>query len=266
MSEFDKIDKALDKAELVCTKTDGTKYDFHRFLLPLRFIKKIHNYEITLNEAINDETELGILINNDYNPKSSKKIKEKNKVSKSATKLSNARDDIIDLFKKGTFPYKGNVFNTKEEESEENRLEKIKDNYKKYFKYIEDKSIDINYELFNKNFNFKAPPVLAKKLYDIKDKKKNNKLVNVIKSGLIDLKHEIEKMSEDEKKKEKPDKILKIVDYFLYFNQLEQQQQGLGLKIITPNEILSRLPITLTQLKAENNSEKLKNEIRQLLY
>ena len=68
------------------------------------------------------------------------------------------------------------------------------------------------------------------------------------------------------KKNEKPDKILKIVDYFLYFNQLEQQQQGLGLKIITPNEILSRSPITLTQLKAENNSEKLKNEIRQLLY
>ena len=44
--------------------------------------------------------------------------------------MSDARDDIIDLFEKGTFPYKGNVFNTKEEESEENRLEKIKDNYK----------------------------------------------------------------------------------------------------------------------------------------
>ena len=30
--------------------------------------------------------------------------------------------------------------------------------------------------------------------------------------------------------------------------------------------MLSRLPITLAQLKAGNNSEKLKNEIRQLLY
>ena len=76
LSEFDKIDKALDKAELVCTKTDGTKYDFNRFLLPLAFIKKIYNYEITINEAINDQTELRILINNlnkDYNPKTSKK-------------------------------------------------------------------------------------------------------------------------------------------------------------------------------------------------
>ena len=54
------------------------------------------------------------------------KIEEKNRVLKSAKKLSDARDDIIDLFEKGTFPYKGNVFKTKEEESEENRLEKNK--------------------------------------------------------------------------------------------------------------------------------------------
>ena len=45
-----------------------------------------------------------------------------------------------------------------------------------------------------------------------------------------------------------------------------QKQLGQGLKILTPNQILSRLPITLAQLKAGNNSEKLKNEIRQLLY
>ena len=39
-----------------------------------------------------------------------------------------------------------------------------------------------------------------------------------------------------------------------------------GLKILTPNQMLSRLPITLAQLKAGNNLEKLKNGIRQLLY
>ena len=39
-----------------------------------------------------------------------------------------------------------------------------------------------------------------------------------------------------------------------------------GLKILTPQQMLSRLTISLDQLKAENNSEKLKNEIRQLLY
>ena len=45
-----------------------------------------------------------------------------------------------------------------------------------------------------------------------------------------------------------------------------RKQQGLWLKILTPNQMLSRLPITLAQLKAGNNSEKLKNETRQLLY
>ena len=39
-----------------------------------------------------------------------------------------------------------------------------------------------------------------------------------------------------------------------------------GLKILTPNEMLWRLPISLAQLKAGNNSEKLKNRIKQLLY
>ena len=45
-----------------------------------------------------------------------------------------------------------------------------------------------------------------------------------------------------------------------------RNQQGQGLKILTPNQMLSRLPIVLAQLNAENNSEKLKNEIRQILY
>ena len=58
--------------------------------------------------------------------------------------------------------------------------------------------------------------------------------------------------------------IINIVKRILYFNQLEQQASGL--KILIPNQMLSRLPITLAQLKAGNNSEKLKNEIRQLLY
>ena len=63
---------------------------------------------------------------------------------------------------------------------------------------------------------------------------------------------------------EENEKIINIVDSILYFNQLEQQ--GSGSKILTPNQMLSRLPITLAQLTAGNNSEKLKNEIRQLLY
>ena len=70
-------------------------------------------------------------------------------------------------------------------------------------------------------------------------------------------------MSKDVKEIEQLDKILKIVKKILDFNR---QQQGKRLKISTPNQMLRRLPITLAQLNAGNNSEKLKNEIRQLLY
>ena len=72
-------------------------------------------------------------------------------------------------------------------------------------------------------------------------------------------------MFEDEKKIEKPDKILEIVEKILDFNN-KQNQIGKGLKILMPSQMQSRLPIFLAQLKAENNSEKLKDEIRQLLY
>ena len=51
----------------------------------------------------------------------------------------------------------------------------------------------------------------------------------------------------------------------LDFNKIEQQE-GQGIKILTPNQMLNRLPIALAQLQAGNNSNKLKNEIRQLLY
>ena len=58
MPNFKRIDRTLDKAELVCTKTDGTKYDFNHFTVSLKFIEKNHNYEITLDEAIEDQIEL----------------------------------------------------------------------------------------------------------------------------------------------------------------------------------------------------------------
>ena len=66
--------------------------------------------------------------------------------------------------------------------------------------------------------------------------------------------------------KNKGKKILKIGSKILGFCLNEQNQQGVGLKVLTSNQMLSKLPISLAQLKAESNSEKLKNEIRQLWY
>ena len=60
-----------------------------------------------------------------------------------------------------------------------------------------------------------------------------------------------------------------IEDYrsmILEAKKLVREQEGTGLKILTPNQMLKRLPIALAQVKAGNNSESLLNEIRQIVY
>ena len=193
-----------------------------------------------------------------------KGLSDKNNIFQEAKKLFNLRVEIYKkLALKEDLKFEKSIGETV-------KLKNQKDNFsetpeqKDFIEYIENKSKTINYNLFKEYFNFEPSTVLTKQLYKIKNKKENNELVNVIKSGLIDLKDEIKKMSKEEIENEKPDKILKVVEEILKFKK--QKQQGLGLKILTPNQMLSRLPITLAQLKAGNNSEKLKNEIRQLLH
>ena len=65
--------------------------------------------------------------------------------------------------------------------------------------------------MFRIYFNFVAPTVLAKKLIETKDKNKNDKFINLIRSEIIDLKEKIEKMCKNEIEIKKPDKRLKIV-------------------------------------------------------
>ena len=60
-----------------------------------------------------------------------------------------------------------------------------------------------------------------------------------------------------------------IEDYGLMIleaKRLAREQEGIGLKILTPNKMLKTLPIALAQVKAGNNSESLLNEIRQIVY
>ena len=120
--------------------------------------------------------------------KKNKKKEEKKRVLKYARKLSDGKSSIIDLFEKGIFPYKDNASKTKEEGELKEELDK-----NKFFNYIENESENMNYELFEKHFINVVPTALAKKIFETKDKNKNNIFVNVINSGLHDLKGEIKK-------------------------------------------------------------------------
>ena len=124
----------------------------------------------------------------------------------------------------------------------------------------------MNYELLKKYVtNYLSPSSeMYKKLRETEGDR-NEDQVYSIKEVLNGIKEAIKNVPEDRKyMTEENEKIINIVEHILCFNQLEQQ--GQGLKILTPNQMLSRLPYFLPQLKAGNNSEKLKNEIGQLLY
>ena len=117
--------------------------------------------------------------------------------------------------------------------------------------------------LFNKYFSFKKPDEISQDLFYSKSKSDNPDKLVLIHKNFDYITGKATQMPSDTNKR-KLVKILDIIKYILDFN--EKNQQGQGLNILTPNEMLSRLLITLAQLKAEKNSEKLKNEIRQLLY
>ena len=121
------------------------------------------------------------------------------------------------------------------------------------------------------NENKQLSTTIDKKSYTLNDV---NELVNKIaeqntgKNNAIkeynDLVNKAEEITELRPTKHRQ-KMLEIFNYLgEVFNG--QTKEGKGLKILTPNQMLSRSPITLAQLKAGNNSEKLKNEIRQILY
>ena len=165
-----------------------TKYDFSKFTFPLKFASKIYNYDLTLQKAQDNQQELKTLINKlnkNYNPQKKLKMKEKDDTLYSAKKLHAIKNEIINAFNKGIFPYIDG-FQVEKETGEDT-----------------DEEIDTTI---------------------------------------------MPELESEESAAEK------------------RNQQGEGVEILTPNQMLSRLPISLAQLKGGNNSGKLKNEIRQLLY
>ena len=122
----------------------------------------------------------------------------------------------------------------------------------------------INNTLFDYYFDYLSPEIMLKKLRYTSDEK-NKDMVESINKKLTKMKKIIKNVPKDKVfKVEENEKIINIVERILELNS--KKQSGKGLKILTPNQMLSRLPITLVQLKAGKTSEKLKNEIRQLLY
>ena len=98
---------------------------------------------------------------------------------------------------------------------------------RKFNQWVNKKETGINSELFWKYFKFQRPADMSKAVYTANDRNENNNLVNMINSGLGDLKNEIEDMNNEiEIEIEEPDKRVDIVEKILEFNDQNQKGQG----------------------------------------
>ena len=87
----------------------------------------------------------------------------------------------------------------KKRDKKEPPQKQTKDDLTKFNEWVNKKETSINLEIFQKHFTFQKPSDMLKVSYTTNDKKKNADLVNVIKSGLSDLKKEIKDISKEKK-------------------------------------------------------------------
>ena len=185
--------------------------------------------------------------------------------------LLEKRNNLIEQFSKNKIISMVEKFYDAPRKSEESISEKLEQksdqSIPKWVQVSKDRFVSIKLKV---NTNKNLATMIDNKIYTLNDVNEVvNKIVeqkigknNVIKeyNNLVNKAEQITKLRSTEPRQ----KMLKIFNYLgKIFNE---QTEGKGLQILTPKQMLSRLPITLAQLKAGNNSKKLKNEIRQLLY
>ena len=108
---------------------------------------------------------------------------------------------------------------------------------------IENHEANINTEIFNEYFKYQNTPFLVKDLYNV-NQTKNKKIGNQVLDALIDFRNAVKK---EVPQNENSDGVINIVEKALAFNK---QQKVKALKISTLKQVLQRLIIELTQLKA----------------
>ena len=168
-------------------------------------------------------------------------------------------------------------FFDKQSESEESMAERAKlrrqrhseiaerERFDNFLEQSKEEQKDTDMDLFRKYFFYEKPDMIVRVLHNLKIKTNNYEIASLIHNSFKDLADKSKEMPAGTNKNQII-KTLTNVYKILAINEQEQKQRGQGLKILMPNQMLARLSISLAQLKAGNNSGKLKNEIRQLLY
>ena len=163
------------------------------------------------------------------------------------------------------------ILNEKYEKYE--RKTYIESEIDKFLEKYGDKNISISYDENKNKFNTeeitKSLKKLRNKLINLsKFKEEYIKFVdNIVKFEYYKSEKEPGSVSPNQKKMRRYARDLKdIVDHYIIKSDSDTSKKGEGLKILNKKQMLNRLPILLAQIEAVNNSIKLKNEARQILY
>ena len=266
-----------------------SEYDFTDYRPLLAFFKAIYYRSINIEEAEAIQEEFNDVYGalEIYKPIKKPYIEKRRKFLINANNFYKGREMIIDAFKNEVFPMVPTGFSEDEEPSEsrdeeekDGRLRTIKEEEEALEKIAVDDLLEP--ALVKKYFkNDSLTDMFEQFRYRVKNQSKISAKkikMTLIEAGLEKLKSYMRNMTENEIKNKKLDVLPNFIEEVLIGDRMNdmppleseedavQRQQGQGLKIMTPKQMITRLPILLAQLKAGNNSQKLKNEIRHIVY
>ena len=211
-----------------------------------------------IRERIKELIDDGVKVNN-FDEMKKEIIDHVKKLKEQGTDVKVDEDRIIDLINK---IYKKNE-----------RKTYIESEIDKFLEKYGDKNIFISYDENKNKFNTEEITKSLKKLRNklinfSKFDEENNKFVdNIVKFEYYKSKKKPGSFSSNQKKMIRYARDLKsIVDLYIHKSDSDASRKGEGLKILTNQQMLNRLPILLAQIEVGNNSIKLKNEARQILY
>ena len=240
IKEIKTIQKNVDYRKLKINGGNMKEYDFSDYKTFKELFRDVYYRHVTIDEAESKQDEFNavLYVLKNYSPKHAKCAILKSNLVDNASKFYEGRKKIIEGFKNGVFSFyydKDNKERMKfEEEEEKHKLMKMVE--------IEDDNRETNHFVSKYFFVPKLKHLLEYFNQNKNDPKKNNQLVNIIKSGLKDLNNEINEISEEERENEKVDKIIEIVERILaYIKQQQQKQEGKGIKMLMLSQMLSRL-------------------------
>ena len=216
MDEIEEDDDDIDINKLAFIASDREIFNFNTFDMPLNFLSNIYNGKISLKEAEFKQRDLEKIIYElqfNYTPKNKREKEEVDGVLMQAKDLVKYRNKLLGHLKMVLFL---SEHLKKSDDAAYNYVLKDVNKFIEEIKSLEEK---INLSLFKEFFELSSPAKYAKELINIKNRDENKEIVAEIENRKSDLKDEIKRMSEKEKKDKNVDETLEIIKKIIDLNK-----------------------------------------------